>query len=106
MIIGSSGNDILSGGEGKDSLWGGDSSDTFIYNAGDGRDVIYSFGNDDFLELNGFDDADIIATYNSAKNYVKVKLGKGSVTFKDFSATEFNIGNSNWQFDGKTLTKQ
>ena len=41
-----------------------------------------------------------------AKNYVKVKLGKGSVTFKDFSATEFNIGNSNWQFDGKTLTKQ
>ena len=105
-IIGSSGNDTLTGGEGNDHLWGGGGSDTFVYNAGDGRDVIYNFSNDDFLEVNGFDDADIIANYNADKNYVKVKLGKGSVTFKDFTATEFNIGSSTWQLSGNSLTKQ
>jgi Ca2+-binding RTX toxin-like protein len=89
-LYGNAGDDTLVGGAGNDSLWGGDGADTFIYAKGDGKDVIVGFSSEDFLT---FDDIEFTsATVNNKGTEVTLKLGSGSVTFKDFSSgTDFNI---------------
>ena len=106
ILKGDDGNDVLSGGAGDDLLWGDAGADTFIYDSGDGNDIIYGFGNDDTLLANGFAESDILPVYDASKKSVTVKLGEGSVTFKNFTATEFHIGESTWQLSGSTFTKK
>ena len=90
------------GGAGNDSLWGGNGSDTFIYDAGDGKDVIFGFGDGDALEINGLDD--IKATYKDG--VVKIRCGSGSIKLKDFTTNEFAINGEVWTLSGTNLTKQ
>lgn len=95
-LDGGAGDDTITGGKGNDSLWGGDGSDTFIYTKGDGKDVIFGFTSDDALTLEDIEFTS--ATVNKNGTEVTLKLGSGSVTFKNFSSgTEFNIGDSTYQ---------
>ena len=89
----------LTGTSGNDSLWGGAGKDTFIYNGG--NDVIYGFGDGDSLKVNGIDD--ITATYNAEDNYIRIPCGTGSVTLKDFTTNEFAINNDTWKLSGNTV---
>ncbi len=86
LIYAGANGSTLDGGKGKDSLYGGDGADIFIYAKGDGKDVIENFGADDMISLSSN------ATIKDAKirsgNSI-IKIGSGSLTVK--SATEFTI---------------
>ena len=95
----------LTGGKGNDSLWGGGScKDTFIYASGDGKDVIYGFDNNDLLKITG----SFSGTYNKSKKEVYIKVGStaNAITLKDFSATTFNVNNTNYKISGSALVKK
>ena len=87
VLRGNAGSDTLWGGKGNDSLWGSAGSDTFIYNRSEGKDIIYGFENDDMLQITG----KFSTSFNGDKNEISLKVGSGSVTLKDYTATEFNI---------------
>ncbi|MBR1807680.1 MAG: hypothetical protein IJ774_15015 [Selenomonadaceae bacterium] len=95
-LWGDAGDDVLTGGKGNDSLYGGDGDDTFIYKPGDGNDVIFGFDGGDMLQIDG--------TFNPAKATVgkngkelTLKIGAGSVTFKNFTADTFDINGTEYQ---------
>ena len=95
-LYGGDGDDLIFCGAGNDSLWGGDGANEFIYSSGDGKDVIFGFTSDDVLTLD--DISFTSATVNSKGTQVALKLGSGSVTFKDFASdTEFHIGDDTYQ---------
>ena len=100
-LYGGAGNDILTGGKGKDSLWGDDGADTFIYSKGDGRDVIYGFSNDDTLTLDA-----VIKDSTVKKDAITLKLSGGAITFKDYTATTFNINSDAYQVKNGALVKK
>ena len=91
-IYGDNGNDTLTGGLGNDSLWGDAGNDTFIYGNGDGKDLIFGFGDRDTLQLNDINLTEL-ANYKFSKNGkdLTIRLGSGSVTFKNFDATTFHF---------------
>ena len=100
ILRGGKGNDLIQGGAGADSLWGnkgndtlygGDDNDTFFYSKGDGKDVIFGFENGDVLNLT--DITNITGKVNAAGTEVYIKAGSTNkaITFKNFTATEFNI---------------
>ena len=94
------GNDYLSGGTGNDKLLGGDGADTFYYASGDGKDVIYGFSDEDSLTLDGLD---FTSSYHSSTGALVVKVTGGSVIFRDFDATTFNINGASYSISGKKL---
>ena len=104
-LWGGAGDDILTGGKGNDSLYGDAGNDTFIYTPGDGKDVIFGFDNGDTLTIDGFDVENMKATVNKKGTEVKLKIGAGSVTFKDFDATTFNINDTTYQLTEVTNKK-
>ena len=67
------------------------SDDTFFYSKGDGKDVIFGFENGDMLNLT--DITNITGKVNAAGTevYIKADSTNKAITFKDFTATEFNI---------------
>ena len=95
-LYGGDGDDLIYCGAGNDSLWGGDGANEFIYSSGDGKDVIFGFTSDDVLTLD--DISFTSATVTGKGTQVALKLGSGSVTFKDFASdTEFHIGDDTYQ---------
>ena len=101
-LWGGAGNDTLDGGKGNDTLYGDAGSDKFIYSKGEGKDVIYGFENKDMLEIIG----NFKASYDSAANEVIFKVGAGSVTLKEFTATTFNVNGDKYQISGSSLVKK
>lgn len=101
-LIGSKGKDSLIGGAGNDTLWGGEGANTFRYSKGDGKDVIFGFDDDDFLEISDT----FKPTYNVDKEEIALKVGSGSVTFREFSATNFNINGETWQLTNGVFSKK
>ena len=91
----------INGGGKNDTLWGGDGSDTFIYESGGGKDVVYGFGNEDALQIGNF-------TATVKDNSIAFKVGSqtNAITLKDYTATTFNINGTNYKVDGSTLTKK
>ena len=91
----------LNGGGGKDSLWGGDGSDTFIYSSGGGNDVIYNFGNEDALQIVGTFTASVVG------EDVTFKVGStaNAVTLKDFTAEEFIVNGDTYRINGNNFVK-
>ena len=105
-IYGGSGDDKLWGGKGNDTLYGDGGDDTFIYTPGDGNDVIYGFEDGDTLTIDGdFNLANMKATVSKKGKELKLKIGAGSVTFKDIDATTFNINDSTYQLTEVTNSK-
>lgn len=102
-IDGGRGDDILTGDKGNDKLWGGAGNDTFIYTPGDGNDVIFGFDDGDTLQI---EDADFSkATVSKNGEVVKLKIGAGSITFKDIDATTFHINDAEYQLTEVTNKK-
>ena len=102
-LWGGAGSDVLTGGKGSDSLWGDAGNDTFIYTPGDGNDVIFGFDDGDTLQI---EDADFSkATVSKNGEVVKLKIGAGSVTFKDIDATTFHINDAEYQLTEVTNRK-
>ena len=102
-LWGGAGSDVLTGGKGSDSLWGDAGNDTFIYTPGDGNDVIFGFDDGDTLQI---EDADFSkATVSKNGEVVKLKIGAGSVTFKDIDATTFHINDAEYQLTEVTNKK-
>lgn len=66
----------------------------------DGKDVIYGFEDNDKLTLDGLA---FTSSYNQTTGVLKLKFDGGSITFKDFSATTFNIDGTNYTLSGKKL---
>lgn len=94
--------DTLKGGKGNDSLWGNTGADTFIYTAGDGKDTIYGFDDKDTLTLDGLD-----FTPSYKKGIVSLKFADGgSISFKNFKATNFHIDNDTYKISGSKFKKQ
>lgn len=104
-LWGGKGDDVLTGGKGSDSLWGDAGNDTFIYTPGDGKDVIFGFDNGDTLTIDDFDVDNMKATVNKKGTEVKIKIGAGSVTFKDFDADTFHINDATYQLTEVTNSK-
>ena len=98
ILRGGSGNDTLNGGAGNDSLWGDSGRDTFIYESG--NDVIFGFENMDKLELGGDFTADIDG------DNLKLTVGNGSVTLKEFTATSFNINGESYVISEGNFVKR
>ncbi|CAN7688252.1 tandem-95 repeat protein [Mesorhizobium sp. LjRoot246] len=73
VINGFTSNDTLVGGLGDDHLYGGDGSDTYVFNRGDGRDVIEDNGWDDTdtVRIRGYAPTDLIL---SESNYPEDSL--------------------------------
>lgn len=95
-LYGEAGDDTIYCGAGNDSLWGGDGSNEFIYASGDGKDVIFGFTSDDLLTLD--DISFTSATVSNKGKQVALKLGSGSLTFKEFgNDTQFHIGDDTYQ---------
>ena len=46
------------------------------------------------------------ATFNEDKNQLSLKIDSGSITFKDFTATEFNINDKGYKISGITLVEK
>ncbi|MBE8953597.1 MAG: calcium-binding protein [Quinella sp. 1Q7] len=102
-ILGGYGDDFLRGYKGNDKLWGGAGNDTFIYKSGDGKDVIYGFEDNDLLKITGTFSA---PTYNKSDKSIAFKVGKGSVTLRDFgTTTTFHINDTTYQLSGGKLVK-
>ena len=100
-LWGGAGNDTLIGGKGNDKLWGESGSDTFIYNPGDGNDVIYGFDNTDMLKITG----KFSASYNKSKKEIYFDVGSttNAVTLKNFTATTFNVNGKKYKISGSKL---
>lgn len=95
-LYGGAGDDLIYCGAGNDSLWGGAGSNEFIYASGDGNDVIFGFTSDDMLTLDDISFSS--ATVSNRGKQVALKLGSGSLTFKEFdSGTQFHIGENTYQ---------
>ena len=103
ILRGNKGNDSLWGGKGNDSLWGNAGADTFIYSKGDGKDIIFGFDSKDTLTL---DNLDFTASYSKSKGTITFKVDDGSITLKDFTATNFHVNDSTYKISGSTLKKQ
>ena len=101
ILRGGAGDDLLIGGKGNDSLWGDAGADTFVHGKFDGDDVIYGFADDDLLQITGA----FSGTYDSVAGEVKFKVGDGSITLRDFTATSFNVNGANYQISGNKLTR-
>lgn len=104
-LYGGAGDDSILCGAGNDSLWGNDGEDEFVYASGDGKDVIFGFTSEDKLTLD--DISFTSATVTNSGKQVALKLGTGSVTFKEFaSGTTFAIGEETYQVvqSGKKYT--
>ena len=103
-IYGDAGDDTLRGGKGNDSLWGGSGANEFIFGKGDGKDVIFGFTDDDTLTLDSVTIKNLSVSKNS--DVVTLKLSSGSVTFKEFTATTFHIGNDRYSISGGNFVKE
>ena len=103
-LTGGDGADVITGGKGNDSLWGGEGADTFVYARGNGKDVICDFTNDDTLTLNGLT---FTGTTNNAGDELYLRVGSTAkaITFKNFTATEFNIDSTAYTISDKTLVR-
>ena len=86
---------------GNNIVDGGDGADKFIYESGDGKDVISGFDNNDMLLITGA----FTASYDKATNTIAFKVGTGSITLKDFTATTFNVNGFNYRVKGTKLVK-
>jgi len=102
-IIGGKGNDSLSGGKGNDSLWGDDGADKFFYSKGDGEDIIYGFDDKDTLTL---DNLEFTASYNKSKGTIALNVDSSSITFRDFTATNFHINDDVYKISGSQFKKK
>ncbi len=109
FIQGGAGNDKLWGDAGNDKLYGGDGDDTFFYKKGDGKDVIFGFENGDMLSLT--DITNITGKVNAAGTELSINADSTNkaITFKNFTATEFNISmggeTSTYRIDGGEFVK-
>ena len=100
-LYGQAGDDTLWGGLGNDTLNGGDGADKFIYESGDGKDVISGFDKNDMLLITGA----FTASYDKTADTIAFKVGSGSITLKDFTATTFNVNGYNYRVKGNKLVK-
>ena len=98
----------ITGGKGNDSLWGGESADTFIYEKGDGKDFIYGFDDNDMLEILELD-GKVSGTVKTNKGVseLTIKVDKTVVAvLQDYTATSFNINGDTYQISGNSLTQE
>ena len=95
-LWGGDGDDFLTGGKGNDTLYGDEGNDTFIYKPGDGNDVIFGFEDGDILQIGGTFKASNATVGKNGKE-VKLKIGAGSVTFKDIDADTFHINDDTYK---------
>ena len=103
-IYGGAGNDTIIGGKGNDSLWGDAGADEFIFSKGDGSDVIFGFDDNDTLTL---DKVTIKkSTVNKNADTVTLRLSNGSITFKEFTATNFHIGKDTYAIEDGSFVKK
>ena len=80
--------DSISGGVGNDYIVLGEGKDTYVYEGG--KDVIENFDNDnDSITLN-----DSITSASASGNDLVLKVGSGSVTFKDRVNSDVTIGDT------------
>ena len=105
-IKGGTGNDSLWGGTGNDTLWGDDGKDNFYYAKGDGNDVIFGFETGDTLTIDNIAFKTSMASYDNSSGILTLNLSGGSVTFKEFTASTFNINGSAYKISGTTLAKK
>ena len=103
-IYGGAGNDTLIGGKGNDSLWGNDGADEFIFGKGGGSDVIFGFADADTLTLDKVTIKN--STVNTSGDVVTLKLSSGSITFKEFTATNFHIGKDTYSISNGSFVKK
>ena len=102
-ILGGTGNYSVWGGTGNDSLWGDAGNDMFFYAKGDGKDVIFGFEDGDTLTL---DNLTFTSSHSTSTGAITLKLDGGTITFKDFTATTFNINDDTYKISGSKLNKQ
>lgn len=102
-LYGGAGSDTLWGGKGNDSLWGDAGSDKFIYHSGEGKDIIFGFDSKDTLTL---DNLNFTSSYSKSKGEVVLKIGSGSVTFKDFTTSTFHINNATYKISNGNFVKK
>ncbi len=100
LLSGYNGNDTLWGGTGNDTLIGGTGSDTFIYTAG--NDTVSGFEDDDLLQITG----DWSTVVDASAKTIAFTVGTGSLTIKNYTATEFNINGDAYAISGTTLAKK
>ena len=67
---------------------------------GDGKDIIYGFDNDDLLQIMD----DFMPSYKNG--VVTLKVGSGSITLKDFTATTFNINDDTYQISNSKFVNK
>ena len=97
-LLGNAGNDKIYGGDGDDNIWGGKGNDSLW--GDDGKDIIYGFDNDDLLQIMD----DFMPSYKNG--VVTLKVGSGSITLKDFTATTFNINDDTYQISNSKFVKK
>ncbi len=85
----------IAGGKGKDTIFGGDGSDIFIYNKGDGKDVIENYGEGDIISLGS---GATIKDAKIKKGSSVFKIGSGSITVKDTSDVTLTSGGADTIF--------
>ncbi len=108
IVTGNRGFDILEAGLGDDYMFGGDGSDTYIFNAGDGRDVIEDNGSadNDLLDIRGYSSTDASFSYgpgNSATLVINF-VGGDRITIVNTLNNSFQDQIELISFDGDGVT--
>ena len=65
-VNGRGGADVLDGGRGDDTLDGGDGDDIFIFRSGDGNDTINNFASGDKIDLTAFKSIESVSDLNTS----------------------------------------
>jgi VCBS repeat-containing protein len=108
IVTGYRGFDILEAGLGDDYMFGGDGSDTYIFNLGDGRDVIEDNGSadNDLLDIRGYSSTDASFSYapgNSATLIISF-VGGDRITIVNTLNNSFQDQIELISFDGDGVT--
>ncbi|MCD1595129.1 tandem-95 repeat protein, partial [Thalassospira xiamenensis] len=85
LLQGNAGDDVLTGGEGDDTLAGGDGADTFVFGLDDDADVLEDASVDDHIEITAGLDAEELWFVRDGEDLVIQLLGnQDSLTVSDW----------------------